>query len=161
MAADEPEGSVQATQPEVGQETARLLAQFSFASSFSSPFLPPAVLEEYERVLPGTAERLIAMAEAQSAHRKAMEEKKLNAEIADAKADRNEAERGQYCGLAIGITAIISGAVVAGTGHEWAGGFIGSAGVIGLVTAFIYGRQKAPAKPTQAPAQPPAKRDPS
>jgi uncharacterized membrane protein len=50
---------------------------------------------------------------------------------------------GQFFGLIIGLTAIISGAVIATQGAQWAGGFIGGGGVIGLVSVFVLGRRKA------------------
>ena len=50
---------------------------------------------------------------------------------------------GQVFGFLIGMTAIISGAVTAYHGSEWAGGFIGGGGVIGLVSVFVLGRRKA------------------
>jgi hypothetical protein len=50
---------------------------------------------------------------------------------------------GQIFGLVIGMTAIISGAVTAYHGSQWAGGFIGGGGVIGLVSVFVLGRRKA------------------
>ncbi len=49
---------------------------------------------------------------------------------------------GQIFGLIIGMTAIISGALTAYYGSEWAGGFIGGGGVIGLVSVFVLGRRK-------------------
>ena len=42
-----------------------------------------------------------------------------------------------------GMTAIISGALTAYHGSQWAGGFIGGGGVIGLVSVFVLGRRKA------------------
>ena len=48
---------------------------------------------------------------------------------------------GQISALLVGLTAIISGALIAAQGSQWAGGFIGGGGVIGLVSAFL-GRRK-------------------
>jgi uncharacterized membrane protein len=42
-------------------------------ASFSGPLPPPNLLEGYERVLPGAADRIIAMAEQQMAHRQRVE----------------------------------------------------------------------------------------
>lgn len=49
---------------------------------------------------------------------------------------------GQIFGFIVGLTAIISGAIVAAQGFQWAGGFIGGGGVIGLVSVFVLGRRK-------------------
>jgi uncharacterized membrane protein len=62
-----------------------------------------------------------------------------------------EAKRGQRYGLTIGLFAIGAGAVTAVLGAPLAGTFIGTGGVIGLVTVFVLGRMR----PTSAPALPP------
>jgi uncharacterized membrane protein len=41
--------------------------------SFSGPLPPPEILAKFNEVVPGAADRLIAMAERQSAHREALE----------------------------------------------------------------------------------------
>ena len=41
--------------------------------SYSGPLPPPGVLQEFERVLPGAAERIFVMAEKQLEHRMSME----------------------------------------------------------------------------------------
>ena len=43
------------------------------ASSFEGPIPPPALLEGYERVTPGAADRILSMAERQAAHRQELE----------------------------------------------------------------------------------------
>lgn len=50
---------------------------------FSGPIPPPSIIEGYERVLPGSADRIITMAEKQSEHRQKMEEKMISAESRD------------------------------------------------------------------------------
>ena len=59
-----PQVTSQQNQPAPTRTTAVAVSQ-----SFSGPLPPPEVLEHYERIAPGTAERLLAMAESQSAHR--------------------------------------------------------------------------------------------
>ena len=49
---------------------------------------------------------------------------------------------GQVFGLIIGLTAIISGALTALQGSEWAGGSIGGGGILGLVAVFVLTRKK-------------------
>jgi uncharacterized membrane protein len=95
----------------------------------------PAILEGYEKIVHGSAARILAAFEAESAHRRKLEEIAQAAQIADTR-------RGQFFGLLIGLAAIISGAMTAIYGHEWAGGFIGGGGVIGLVSVFVIGRAR-------------------
>lgn len=112
---------------------------------FSGPIPPPQALEAYERVLPGAAERILSMAERQSAHRQDLEAKAVNAQIGDMGAARSEARLGQAFGLIIGLTAIGAGTAVAVLNPDVSGAVtgsvIGGSGVVGLVTAFIIGRK--------------------
>lgn len=39
------------------------------SASFSGPIPPPAILHQYDAVIPGAAERILKMAEEQSKHR--------------------------------------------------------------------------------------------
>lgn len=49
-------------------------------------------------------------------------------------------QRGQTYGLAIGIVAILAGAITASLGYELSGSLIGSGEVIGLVAVFVMGK---------------------
>lgn len=42
-------------------------------SEFSDPIPPPSIISGYENVLPGSADRILAMAENQAKHRQEME----------------------------------------------------------------------------------------
>ena len=52
-------------------------------SEFSGPIPPPSIIKGYEEVLPGSADRIIGMAERQSAHRQAMEKRMVLIEARD------------------------------------------------------------------------------
>ena len=86
------------------------------------------------------AERIVPMAETEAIHRREMEHKALDADIADQNKRFKEARIGQVCALIIGVAAILAGAYAATNGAQWPGGLIGGGGVIGLVSVFIYGR---------------------
>lgn len=51
------------------------------SSTFEGPIPPPALLREYNQILPGAAERIIAMAENEGRHRQALENKAVDANI--------------------------------------------------------------------------------
>jgi LPXTG-motif cell wall-anchored protein len=53
-----------------------------------------------------------------------------------------ERARGQHYALIIGIVGICAGAACVVTGHDTAGAVIGGTALVGLVSAFIYGRRK-------------------
>ena len=127
------------------ETTNKILAQ---ETSFSGPIPPPAILQGYNQITPGLAERIVSMAEKEASHRHEIEHKELTADISDQNKIFSEARLGQICGLIIGLAAIIAGAYTATNGAQWPGGIIGGGGVIGLVSVFIYGR-KQPHKPSQ------------
>ncbi len=64
---DEPQKSI--AMPESGEELEKLLV------SVSGPIPPPSMMEQYERTLPGSADRILKMAENQSEHRQWIEKK--------------------------------------------------------------------------------------
>jgi uncharacterized membrane protein len=93
----------------------------------------PETLEAYEKATPGLAERIVADFEAKSAHRREQERLTLAAEI-------RWHNRGQFFGFVLGLVMPLIGAATALSGHDLAGGFIGTGGVIGLVSVFVIGR---------------------
>jgi uncharacterized membrane protein len=84
---------------------------------------------------PEIANELLNEFKKNSEHLREMDRKALSAQI-------TITYIGQLFGLIIGMTAIISGAIIASLGSQWAGGFIGGGGVIGLVSVFVLGRRK-------------------
>ena len=53
---------------------------------FSGPIPPPGFLEQYERINPGLASRMVAMAESEATHRRQMETKLVESHCEDQKA---------------------------------------------------------------------------
>lgn len=97
-----------------------------------------SLLDKIEKIAassPETARELLTEFQKYSDHLREMDRKALQAQIM-------VNYLGQVFGLIIGMTAIISGAVTAYHGSEWAGGFIGGGGVIGLVSVFVLGRKR-------------------
>ncbi len=99
-------------------------------AEFSGPLLPPDALEKYERVSPGAAKRIFAMAETQGHHRRELEKSLVDNEY-------KEASRGQICAATLGTLAIVSGAIAGILGAQLAGSVIGGLVVVGLVYASV------------------------
>jgi len=99
---------------------------------FSGPLPHPDILARYEQILQGAADRIIAMAEAQSRHRQELETKALDSDIKNSRT-------GLHYGLIIGLATILSGAACIIVGQQWGGIFLGGAGLTGLVGVFVYG----------------------
>lgn len=49
--------------------------------TFCGPLPPPEILQQYNEILPGAANRIITMAEEQSSHRRILESKVINSDI--------------------------------------------------------------------------------
>lgn len=118
-------------------EVARQITELIIAERFSGPLPHPKHLGDYEAALPGSAERILAMAELNLASTV-----KLNADILAA--ETQDRRRGMYLGAGLFAMLILGGfgslfmtdnAVVPGL-------FLGAAAISGI-TAFIRGRSGA------------------
>jgi uncharacterized membrane protein len=102
---------------------------------WNGPLPPPIALEQFERVIPGSAERILRMAEQEQAHRILQDSKGLAAEIKDSR-------RGQWFGVVVAFAALV-GAIVNGIlGGPWqASVALVGVPILGVVEAFIRGRE--------------------
>ncbi len=108
---------------------------YAQAEIFSGPLPPPQILSEYERIVPGSAAKIIEMAVSQSEHRKSLEAKVIGSNVLNSKL-------GLWFGLIIGLAGI-SGSVVLGVfGRQWSSGFLGAGTLVSLVSVFVYGSQQ-------------------
>jgi len=102
------------------------------SQSFSGPLPPPEILRKFDEVVPGAAERIIKMAEDQSIHRKELEKKVIDSDIARSK-------WGQILGFVIAIAGLAVSAIIVVYGNAIAGGIIGVGTLASLVGVFMYG----------------------
>ena len=98
----------------------------------SGPLPHPSILEEYDRVLPGAAERILTMAESQSNHRQALETKYLGTE------SRNSL-LGIICGLLLGLVGLSAAGICIYAGQGLPGAALGGVTLGSLVGTFVYG----------------------
>lgn len=117
-------------------------------SEYHGPLPPPQMIEEYERVHPGMAERLISRFEQQAEHRQSLERQVVTAQIASEQAAQKDAGRGQVFGFAVAVLGLVAAVAIALLGqtptHAWAASIIGGGTLVGLVTAFVVGRVTEP-----------------
>ncbi|MBQ7252595.1 MAG: DUF2335 domain-containing protein [Kiritimatiellae bacterium] len=108
----------------------------------SGPLPPPEALQLYEAALPGLAERIVSMAEAEQRERFRREDFR-HEEAMLASRHAFQAERlGQIFAL-IASLCLISGSVVCVVlGSPWIGAALAGTTLVGVVSAFI-GRRKA------------------
>jgi uncharacterized membrane protein len=103
------------------------------SASFSGPIPPPGLLEKYNEVIPNGADRIMAMAERQSAHRESLEASVVAGNIA------NQA-RGTVFAFILCLVALSSGFYLVNEGRNIEGfaSIVGSVG--GILGTFIYSR---------------------
>ena len=100
--------------------------------AYSGPLPKPSDLQEYDNVVPGAGERIIRMAEQQAEHRQFLEKTVITG-------DTKRADMGLYSGAVIAFCVLGGSIFLIYTGHDWAGAFILSLDIVGLVSVFIYG----------------------
>lgn len=98
----------------------------------SGPIPDPMTLEGYNRIVPGAADRIIKMAEDQAAHRQKIESIAIKSRARDSLL-------GIISGLVIAVFTLSAGTYIISIGKVWSGTILGSAGLVGLVSVFIYG----------------------
>ena len=95
------------------QDDSRLLG-VRHSETFEGPLPHPNHLAQYESVLPGTADRIIQMAEEQSSHRQFIEKKVIDSNI------KNE-RLGMLLGTGLTVLVTIVGAILVFSGKSVAG----------------------------------------
>ena len=113
----------------------QLRSQQTTTVRFVGPLPPPELLKRYDEVIPGGAERIIALAERQSAHRQELEKTVINSNC------KNE-RLGTILGFVLAMIALIGGFALVAAGFD-VGGIAAIVSALGsLVGVFIYGKKK-------------------
>jgi uncharacterized membrane protein len=101
----------------------------------SAPLPLPSELAAYNEVIPQGADRIMKMAEAQSAHRIEIEKKVVFGQ-------QGQESRGQYLAFIIAIVGLVCGAYTAVAGQPAAGAAIAGVPLVGIVSAFLYSKHR-------------------
>lgn len=122
-----------------GTTESSTVARVIEAKMVSGPMPSADELAEYERILPGSADRLlriherqISLVEEQARHRMALEKTVVCG-------DGQRASAGICVAAVIGIGGIIGSVYLGMNGHEWLAGTIFATAIVSLVGTFIYG----------------------
>jgi len=121
-----------------GRETLRQLVrqeirqEISVSSTFSGPLPPPDILARYNDAVPDGAERIIALAERQAAHRMALESRVVDADI-------KRSNLGLGGGLLVALAGLFASFLMVDRGNAVAGAVVASLDLAGLVAVFVYG----------------------
>lgn len=113
-----------------------------FQAEFVGPLPPPQVLQGYEQACPGAASRVIEMAEKEGLHRRAQEDKIVDAQVESMRRQFMEARIGQILAFAVAVFFLGCGTYTVVSGYPIAGSFFSAIGLGGIVTTFIIGRDR-------------------
>ena len=115
-------------------------------TQWDGPLPPPAAFQMYEATLPGTAERLLSMAEEHQRHRISQERRALEltgeSMAAAREAGRSDSRR-SYLGIIlafiIAMTGLLGGIMLIATGRGGFGLALCLSMLVGLAAVFVYG----------------------
>jgi uncharacterized membrane protein len=103
--------------------------------TFSGPIPAPETLARYEEIIPGAAERILAMAENQSQHRMALESRVVNSSASDQ-------TRGMWLGFLIASLSIGGGIYLVVIGKDGSGLASIITPLAVLAGVFVYGKSR-------------------
>lgn len=112
-----------------------MLAMRAEFRSFSGPLPPPEVLARYSEVVPNGAERILAMAERQSAHRESLEAQVVGSNISSQR-------MGSAYAFIISIVAVAGGIWLIHDGKSVSGLTTILSDLVALAGVFVYSRRK-------------------
>ncbi len=104
-------------------------------SAFLGPLPPPEILRSYEAACPGAAERILAMAEGQIAHRQALEKQMVASRC-------RSQNRGPLLGFVMGVLVISIGGICLWQGKDIAGLVALVGALAAVVIPFVYGKRQ-------------------
>ena len=111
------------------------VTQLAVHSYFRSAPLPmPEEFERYEQILPGAADRIMAMAEIQGEHRREQEKRAQDAYVRDSLL-------GLIFAFVFAIGALVGSIFLINNDHTVTGSFLGGTALLAVVSAFIQGRR--------------------
>jgi len=101
----------------------------------SGPLPSPDVLAHYDQIVPGAAERIIALLEKQVEHRQELERIVI-------KSDTSDSKLGLVLGACVSCFAIVGGVLCAIYGYTTTGIIIAGIPVPTLAAVFVYGSRQ-------------------
>lgn len=102
-------------------------------SQYQGPLPPASEMRAYEDVLPGSANRILQMAERQAAHRQQLEKTAVDG-------GSRRSWWGLWLGFGISVIVIAASVVLVLAGHNGAGIALASIDIATLAGVFVYGR---------------------
>jgi len=127
-------------------ESGSLTIENKISQQYSGPIPPPSMLNEYDMVKDGFAERIVTMAESEQKHRHQIESLAVKGAITKDK-------RSQIFALicVLFLSSLCGGLIY--SGHDTAGAFLGGTTLVGLTALFITNRNGASKKQEESEEQ--------
>lgn len=120
----------------VSEPDAGGIVQVSTEMMHSGPLPHPSILRGYEDILPGSAERILQMAEKEQIHR-------FDLDFKFHKTDSRDSLLGIVCATVLGVLTLTSGVFIVklapSTSGIVIGGLLGASGLAAIVGTFIRG----------------------
>jgi uncharacterized membrane protein len=107
---------------------------------FAGPLPSPDALFGYDQALPGTADRIITLAEREASHRHSLEQRLLSIQ------SRNSIA-GIASGLVLGLSGILGGVYAAVNGAGFAGAGVAFTALASLAGVFVAQRREERTEP--------------
>ena len=126
--------SEKSIEPENKEKSKIFLSQQRIETSFNGPIPPPNFLEKYNNIIPNGAERILAMAEQQQAHRQYMEKTVVESDV-------RRSDRGLILGFIVTLLFGVGGIYLVAKGHNLNGLATILAPLVTLVGTFIYSQK--------------------
>jgi uncharacterized membrane protein len=122
--------------PEATQALIQIVTSVAKAESFSGPMPHPRHLNEYEKTLPGSAERILSMAEKEQNHRHRQEDRIVGSQV------RNSMF-GLCFALILSIGMLIGATYCAIINQPWVSGLFLSVAAVGMIKSFVeFGKKE-------------------
>ncbi|MBF0108183.1 MAG: DUF2335 domain-containing protein [Magnetococcales bacterium] len=102
--------------------------------SFEGPIPPPRIMEKYEELVPGSADRILRMAEKSVDFQHSMTRDALSLQA-------NDTRRGQWFAFLVAFGALVAGVIAIPTGNPGTGAAIISTTLAGGIGTFIISRR--------------------
>lgn len=142
---EKPSESSEPISPERPRRQLQLLGH-----QYSGPLPPPEMLQGFEQVLPGAAERIFSMVEQEQKHVHALQERSLAIDEQNVRGAYRLASRGQILGFVVVFASLLIGALLLYLGKDISGlaTILTSLGIV-LALFLGYRRQLQHEKPTK------------
>lgn len=122
---------------------------------FSGPIPPPEMLAEYERIVPGLAERWFSKWEQEARHRQDLERDTLVVASGEGRDENKISLTGVYGAIALGLAAFVLAGWLGYLGHANSAAAVGTTTLAAIIGTMIWGTRRALRPPPDDKVKPP------